>query len=168
VPLVLTTPDGAERLGGAARGLAPWASTEVGGVRVTAVPAVHGPDGAEAVLGAVTGFWLDGDGLASVYVSGDNASLGVVEEVAARFGAPDVAVLFAGGARREELLDGALLTLDARGARAAADVLGPRVVVPIHIDGWAHLSDPPEAIVEAFADRPGWLRPVAAGQRAVL
>ena len=34
-----------------------------------------------------------------MYVSGDNASIGLVEEIADRFAPIDVAVLFAGGAR---------------------------------------------------------------------
>ena len=59
--LVLTTPAGAQRLGGAATGLKPWQSAAVparqgGVVRVTSTPARHGAAGADR--GPVTGFVL--------------------------------------------------------------------------------------------------------------
>lgn len=78
VPLTLITPSGAERLGGTARGLEPWEETQVGRLTVTAVPALHGPEGAEQLAGDVTGFVLSGEGLPTVYVSGDNASVDLV------------------------------------------------------------------------------------------
>jgi hypothetical protein len=60
IPLTLTTRGGADGLGGSARGLAAWESVAVsrpmgGTVTITAVPARHGPVGAEAVLGEVVG-----------------------------------------------------------------------------------------------------------------
>ena len=48
-------------------------------LHVTAVPAQHGPDGSEPIVGEVTGFVLTGDGTPTAYVSGDNASLAVVD-----------------------------------------------------------------------------------------
>ncbi|WP_328443259.1 MBL fold metallo-hydrolase [Amycolatopsis sp. NBC_00438] len=105
VPLTLITPSGAERLGGTARGLEPWEETQVGRLTVTAVPALHGPEGAEQVAGDVTGFVLGGEGLPTVYVSGDNASVDLVREIGSRFSV-DIAVLFAGAARTK-LFDGA-------------------------------------------------------------
>ena len=69
-----------------------------------AVPAVHGPadgdrDDAGYVNCEVTGFVLSGDGLPTVYLSGDNASLATVSKIAPTVGAIDVAVLFVGAAR---------------------------------------------------------------------
>ncbi|MFD7453896.1 MBL fold metallo-hydrolase [Kitasatospora sp. NPDC059827] len=155
VPLVLTTTGGAERLGGTARGLAPWESVELarpdgGSVTVTAAPALHGPEGAEAVLGQVIGFVLTAPDLPSVYVSGDNASLPLVEEIAERFGPVDTAVLFAGAARPGPF-DGALLTLDSAQAAEAAALLGARRVVPAHFDSWAHFTEGRTALEAAFA-----------------
>src|SRR5215211_1178724 len=71
---VLTTRQAAERVGGTVTGLEPWSAVEVlrpdgGAVVVTAVPAQHGPDGCEPVMGPVTGFLLRGEGLETVYVS---------------------------------------------------------------------------------------------------
>src|SRR6478752_3344604 len=55
VPFVLSTPEAASRIPGV-RGLATWEQTELAGeVVVTAVPARHGPEGAEALSGPVTG-----------------------------------------------------------------------------------------------------------------
>lgn len=155
VPLTLTTPGGAGRLGGTAQGLAPWQSADLprpggGAVTVTAVPAQHGPDGCEPIIGEVIGFVLTAPDLPSVYVSGDNASLAVVEQVAARFGPVDTAVLFAGAVRIPELFDGALLTLDSAGAAEAARILGARRVVPVHFDGWAHFTEGRDRLVDAF------------------
>ncbi|GLW67764.1 hypothetical protein Kpho02_00630 [Kitasatospora phosalacinea] len=150
VPLTLTTRGGAERLGGTAQGLAPWQEVELGGVTITAVPAQHGPDGCEPVTGEVIGFVLTAPGLPVVYVSGDNASLEVVERIAERFGPVDTAVLFAGGARTG-IFDNALLTLDSARAAEAARILGARRVVPVHFDSWAHFTEGREPLLAAFA-----------------
>jgi L-ascorbate metabolism protein UlaG (beta-lactamase superfamily) len=158
VPLVLTTPGGAVRLGGTARGLEDWEEVRLdrpggGTVTVTGVPALHGPgarEDIEPVVGEVVGFVLTGEGLPTVYVSGDNAQLGLVEEIAGRFGPVDTALLFA-GAVRIGVLDGGLLTLDSTQAAEAARILGARRVVPVHYDGWAHFTEGREELVAAFA-----------------
>jgi L-ascorbate metabolism protein UlaG (beta-lactamase superfamily) len=156
VPLVLTTRAGAERLGGTARGLAPFEQVEVdrpegGRLRITALPAQHGPAGAEDVLGPVVGFLLSGDDVATVYVSGDNASVRVVETIVERVGPVDVAILFAGGASSPHYFDGAPLTLTATAAVEAARLLGARAVVPVHCEGWTHYTHNTASLVAAFA-----------------
>ncbi|MCP2266591.1 MBL fold metallo-hydrolase [Promicromonospora thailandica] len=158
VPLTLTTPAGAQRLGGAARGLTDWETVELGRpdggqVTVTGVPAVHGPgprDLIEAGLGQVVGFVLTGDGLPTVYVSGDNASLDLVTAVADRFGPVDTAVLHVGAPRLPVVLDGAAIVLTSVQAVEAARILGARRVVPAHYDGWAHFSEGREDVIAAF------------------
>lgn len=157
VPLTLTTPGGAGRLGGTARGLADWESVEVGRpdggvITVTGVPALHGPgerEELEPVIGQVVGFVLTGDGLPTVYVSGDNAQLGPVKEIAERFGPVDTAVLFAGAARGD-VLDRQLLTLDSALAAEAAGILGARQIVPVHFDSWAHFTEGHDVLVAEF------------------
>jgi L-ascorbate metabolism protein UlaG (beta-lactamase superfamily) len=149
VPLVLSTELAAQRLGGATRALPSWQRTAVGEVTVTAVPAQHGPDGTTHLTGPVTGFVLSGDGLPTVYVSGDNASLDVVRAVAERTGPVDVAVLFAGAARTA-LIDG-YLTLTADDAAEAARILGVRTVVPVHAEGWTHFSQGVDDLLAAYA-----------------
>ncbi|MEU8227856.1 MBL fold metallo-hydrolase [Kribbella sp. NPDC048915] len=155
IPTVLSTRDAAERIPGV-RGLQYWESVELprpdgGAITVTAVPALHGPDGAEKLLGAVTGFVLAGDGLPTVYVSGDNASLGLVKEIADRFPSIDIAVLFAGAARTA-LLDGANLTLTSTDAVEATRLLGARTVVGVHTEGWSHFTEGPDRFAAAFQD----------------
>lgn len=159
VPLTLTTPGGGERLGGSARGLADWEAVELerpggGTVTVTAVPAIHGPGPREQVepsTGQVVGFVLTGEGLPTVYVSGDNASLDAVREIAARFAPVDTAVLFAGAPRFPALFDGAPLVLDSAQAAEAARILAARRVVPAHHDSWAHFTEGRDDLLAAFA-----------------
>ena len=85
VPLVLTTGGGAGRLGGTARGLAPWETVELprpdgGTVTVTATPARHGPKGCEPVNGEYFGFILSAVDLHTFYVSVVYASLDMIRQ----------------------------------------------------------------------------------------
>ena len=153
---VLTTVDGARRLGGNATGLEPWSSVEIDrphgpAVTVTAVPAQHGPDGTDHITGPVIGFLLGSPGLDTVYVSGDNASLDVVRMIAERAGDVDVAVLFAGAVQVPHRFDGAYLTLTSERAAEAAKILGARAVVPVHFEGWTHFTQGAQALRGAFA-----------------
>jgi L-ascorbate metabolism protein UlaG (beta-lactamase superfamily) len=148
-PLVLTTSQAAERVEGV-QALPNWESVEIGGVRVTGVPAQHGPDGSLPYVGEVTGFVLESEGLPKVYVSGDNASLDVVRSIAERFGPFDIAVLFAGAAQTA-LLPGDYLTLTSELAAEAAELLGARHVVPLHFEHWGHFTQGPDTLVDAFA-----------------
>ena len=89
-PVVLSTTSAAARLQQNVRAVANWESVEVEPpgaelIRVTGVPAQHGPDGSEHLVGEVTGFVLTGAGR-TVYISGDNASLDVVRTIEARAG----------------------------------------------------------------------------------
>ena len=155
VDAVLLSHAGAQqRLDGAVRAPPNWQHVELprgdrAALRVTGVPARHGPPGCEPTTGPVTGFVLTADGLPSVYVSGDNASAEHVGAVADRFGPVDVAILFTGAARTA-LLDGAYLTLTRAQAAQAAVVLGARHVVPLHFEGWAHFSEGRDTLDAAF------------------
>ncbi|MEU0250253.1 MBL fold metallo-hydrolase [Streptomyces sp. NPDC006235] len=155
VPVVFTTVSGAGRLGGTAQGLAFWQSAELerpdgGTVTVTGLPARHGPVGCEPVTGDVVGFMLTSDDLPPVYVSGDNAALEHVEEIAEKFAPVDTAVLFLGGARMRFAFDGALLTFDSAQGAEAAKRLGARRVVPAHFDSWAHFKEGRHEVEAAF------------------
>ncbi len=136
--LVLTTPAGAQRLGGAATGLKPWQSAAVparqgGVVRVTSTPARHGAAGADR--GPVTGFVLTSEDHPEhcVYVF-----------------AVRVAVLFMGAARVPEVGPDHL-TLTAAEGVAAAGAFRDATIVPLHFEGWAHFSESRAAIEAAFA-----------------
>lgn len=159
IPLTLTTPAGARRLGNGADGLADWESIELerpggGTVLVTGVPAIHGPGPrheVEPITGPVVGFVLTGQDLPTVYVSGDNASLAAVAEIAGHFGPVDTAILFAGAPRFPFLFAGEPIVLDSAGAAEAAELLGARRVVPVHYEGWAHFTEGHAELVAAFA-----------------
>ncbi|MFF9689797.1 MBL fold metallo-hydrolase [Streptomyces sp. NPDC014623] len=161
VPLTLTTPGGGERLGEAATGLADWQSIELerrdggpGTVTVTGVPAIHGPgprEEVEPITGQVVGFVLTGEGLPTVYVSGDNASLDAVKQIAERFAPVDTALLFAGAPRFTEVFDGEVIVLDSAQAAEAAEILDAGRVVPVHYDSWAHFTEGRDELVAAFA-----------------
>jgi L-ascorbate metabolism protein UlaG (beta-lactamase superfamily) len=161
-PLVLTTQSGAGRLGGPAVGLAAWSSHAVrrpggGELTVTAVPAVHGPEDGERdadgfVNCEVVGFVLSAPDLPVVYVSGDNASIATVTEIAGRVPAIDVAVLHAGAARVPGKFRDRALSMDSVRVAAAAAVTGTAVVIPAHYDGWAHFSEGRADLARAFDD----------------
>nr|WP_107382698.1 MBL fold metallo-hydrolase [Streptomyces agglomeratus] len=158
VPLTLTTPGGGKRLGEKATGLADWEHIELNRpdgctITVTGVPAIHGPgqrEEIEPITGQVVGFVLTADGLPTVYVSGDNASLDAVKEIAERFAPVDTAILFAGAPRFPVLFDGAPLVLDSAQAAQATQILGVRRVVPVHHDSWAHFTEGRDELHAAF------------------
>jgi L-ascorbate metabolism protein UlaG (beta-lactamase superfamily) len=172
---ILTTAAGAERLGGNAVGLEPDQTADIegpdGAVQITAVPAEHGSPEMFERNGPVLGFVLRGDGLPTIYVSGDNASVDVVREIATEHGPFDAALLFAGGAQVPELWgDEVLLTLDAERAAQAAALLGPATIIPIHQEGWRHFTSPPDDLERAFVDAgvADRLRRLKPGERAEL
>ena len=162
LPLILTGPLTAGRLGSPAIGLPPWVSHSLprgdggGELTILAVPAIHGPeDGARDRDGnincEVTGFVLSGQGLPTVYISGDNTSIKTVTEISRRVvGGIDAAVLFAGAARVPAKFSGRPLSLDSSMTAAASAVLGAEIVVPAHYDGWAHFSEGRADIEHAF------------------
>ncbi|MFP7761157.1 MBL fold metallo-hydrolase [Marisediminicola sp. LYQ134] len=165
-PLTLSTNSAASDLwGGTVRGFDDWESIDVDGVTVTVVPALHGPPGSESRTGEVVGFVLEAPGEPTVYVSGDNASLGLVEQIAERFPAIDIAVLSAGAARVPGI--DAPLTLTAEQARAAADVLSATRVVVVHTEDWEHFSETRDDVVAAFTDSSA-LVPTPRGERVEL
>jgi L-ascorbate metabolism protein UlaG (beta-lactamase superfamily) len=98
----------------------------------------------------VTGFVLEAEGAPRTYVSGDNASIEIVREIRERVGPVDCAILHAGAASVPSRFAGRPLTLTAERAAAAAEVLGPRHVVPAHDEGWAHFKEGPGLTAKAF------------------
>ena len=142
VPVVLTTESGAGRVGGVARGLAPWESMTFGdderSIRVTAVPARHGPPGSEPIVGDVIGFVLDGPGLArAVYITGDTVWYDALPPIAGRF---DIGLVIA-HLGNVQSPDGAALTMSSADVPALAATFPDAMLVPVHFEGWKHFSE---------------------------
>lgn len=157
VPVVYTTVSGSRRLAGNAQGLAFWGNVTLTApdgteVTITGLPARHGPEGSEPVSGDVLGFLLIAPGSPCVYVSGDNASLDYVQQIADRCAPIDTAILFLGGVRHKPMLDAQLVTLDNTQATWVARALDARRVIPAHFEGWAHFQGTRDDLTEAFSD----------------
>lgn len=148
---VLTTKIGAQRLGGNAQGLAPWATVELnaphgGRVHVTATPARHGPAGIEPFAGDVVGFVLEAAGAPTVYVTGDTVWYDGVADVARRFKA-GIVVLFAGSAQTRGPFN---LTMNVNDAIETAHAFPQAAIVPVHCDSWAHFTQDRDDLVKSF------------------
>jgi L-ascorbate metabolism protein UlaG (beta-lactamase superfamily) len=138
---VLTTQSGAKRLGGHAEGLAPWESTQVGGVKITATPARHGPPLSRPLVGDVIGFVFEWEGLVNgpVYWTGDTVWYRGVQEVAERFH-PGTLIANIGSARF--MSTGPIrYTMNARDLVKAVQAIEPEAVIPIHYEGWTHFKE---------------------------
>jgi L-ascorbate metabolism protein UlaG (beta-lactamase superfamily) len=151
---VLSTTTAAAELAGNVVAMEPWSEVDVespGGdtVKVTAVHAQHGPDGTDEIQGPVLGFVLSATGSEKVYVSGDNASRDVVRAIVQRTGEIGIAVLNAGAVQLSKF-DGAYLTLSADHAADVARILGARVVIPLHFEGWGHFTQGADELKAAF------------------
>ena len=149
-PRTLSTHLAADELwGGSVEGFDDWEQVRLGEATVTIAPALHGPPGSEPWVGPVVGFVLEAPGAPTVYVSGDNASLPLVQQIADRFPTIDIALLFAGAARVPGL--DANLTLTSTDAVAAARILGAPQVVGLHTEDWEHFTESRAQLEAAFA-----------------
>ena len=148
IPTLSTRQAADDLFGGSVVGLDNWESYDLGPVTITAMPALHGPPGSEPMVGPVIGFMLESPGEPTIYVSGDNASLPLVEQIADRFAPVDIALLFAGAARVAEI--DADLTLNSTDAATAARLLRARLVVGLHTEDWTHFSHSRSQLESAF------------------
>ena len=172
---VVTTHAGARRLGGGARGLAPWEAMtlEAEGrppLEITATPCRHGPPGSHPIVGDVVGFALrwEGQEHGALWISGDTVLYDGVREVARRLDV-GTAIVHLGGVRFP--VSGPLrYTMTAQDAIELCGLLNPHAIVPLHYEGWKHFRQGREPAERAFAasalaERVHWLR---AGEPATL
>ncbi|WP_394940382.1 MBL fold metallo-hydrolase [Psychromicrobium sp. YIM B11713] len=151
--LILSTSAAADRIPGV-HGLRSWEQVVLSAavpVTVTAVPALHGPSGAEVLTGEVSGFVLEAQGWPTIYVSGDNASLELAAEISRRFPDTGLVIVFAGAARTA-LFDGAPLTLGSAEVVRLAEIFPAASVVPVHTEGWQHFTEGPEKVRSSMSE----------------
>ena len=151
---VLTTPEGAQRLGGNSVGVKPWETMDVSAqnghvLRVVGTPARHGPAGLSR--GAVTGFvfYFPDAPESTIYFGGDTVWYEGVAEVAKRF--PVRAAILNLGAARVPEVGPFHLTMTAAEAVETTRAFTDAVIVPLHYEGWAHFSEGAEVIAKTFA-----------------
>jgi L-ascorbate metabolism protein UlaG (beta-lactamase superfamily) len=175
---VVTTPQAARKLGrwgfGRCTGLRTWQEqvfergTER--LRVTAVPAVHGPGLVDRlmpqVMGSVVELERAGTVALRLYVTGDTLYREQLGEIRRRFPDIDVMVAHLGGTR----IMGVLLTMDGRQGAELVRLVQPRMTVPVHTDDYAVFRSPLSDFFAELAQRevPSEIRTVARGERMAL
>ena len=155
-----TTMAGAQRLGQRhgidAVGMQPWDQQELtlrDGtlMRITATPARHGPPGiARLLAGPVIGFLLEWGGFrnGAVYLTGDTRLFGGVRKVAREF---DVGTIMMNlGAGSFGLTGSVCYSMPAKEGAKTAELFPKARIIPLHYDGWSHLSEDRSDVLEAF------------------
>jgi L-ascorbate metabolism protein UlaG (beta-lactamase superfamily) len=176
-PPVLTTPHAARRLrrwGFDAAGLDTWQQRELSDgeqrLRLTAVPARHGPVGFHRLLPPVMGSVLDlytGDVRTSrIYITGDTLDVPQLAAIRERFDDIDAMIVHLGGTR----VLGVLVTLDDQQGADLVERISPRSVVPVHHDDYGVFRSPLSAFVAEMRRRglAGRLRIPAPGDTVTL
>jgi L-ascorbate metabolism protein UlaG (beta-lactamase superfamily) len=170
---VVTTPHAARRLQrwgfGGATGLPTWDDWEAerGGerLRITSVPARHGPVGVHRLLPPVMGSVLDlergGERVLRAYVTGDTLHVPELRRIRERFPDIDVMITHLGGTK----VLGVLVTMDGRQGADLVETIEPAAVVPVHHDDYPVFRSPLEDFVAEMRRRgqDGKLRQVARG-----
>ena len=154
VGVVLTTVAGAHRLGGNAKGLAPWESVsykspEGDEIVITGTPARHGPAGSEKLTGEVTGFIVSVKGGRDfqLYLTGDTVFYEGIEAVAKRW-QPQNIFVFAGAARPRGPFN---VTMGANDVLDTAAAFPSANIIPLHFEGWTHFTENSETLQKSFA-----------------
>jgi L-ascorbate metabolism protein UlaG (beta-lactamase superfamily) len=144
---VVTTVRGARRLGlPGVRGLSAGQSVALDSpgkptLTVTATPARHGPPLSTPLVGPVIGFLLRvGTPPTTVWVTGDTVLHRRLRRTAAAWDV-DVMVVHLGQVGFPITGPSRFSMNAAAAARLIAEV-GPRVVVPVHYEGWSHFREP--------------------------
>ena len=156
---VLTTVAGARRLGGNARGLAPWATTRLTApgrpaIQVTATPCRHGPPLSRPVAGAVVGFALGWEGQEHgvLWITGDTVLYDGVRRVADRLQVGTA--LFHLGGVRFPVTGPVRYSMTAQEAVELCRLVRPRTAIPVHYEGWTHFRQGRGAITREFEQAP--------------
>lgn len=157
--VVVTTVPGHQRLQlPNVRGLKAWEDTTLTApgkpaLKITATPCRHGPPLSRPIVGEVIGFALQPEGHdRAVWFSGDTVLYPGVREVAQRIPV-DVAVLNLGQVQFG--ITGPLhYSMNLQDAIELIRLIGPRVAVPVHFEGWSHFHEQEAALDRALKNAP--------------
>ena len=156
---IVTTPAAAEGLRHlgfrAARGVRRWEALDVekgdARLRLTAMPARHGPAIVAALLPETMGSMLDFPGPAGrdlrLYITGDTLVYDELREIPRRYPDIDLMLIHLGGTR----IVGILVTMDGKQGVEAMRILMPRQAIPIHFDDYTVFKSPLQDFLEAVA-----------------
>lgn len=174
---VVTTPQARRALRrrkfGDVRGLTTWDTYEWSSatqrLRVTAVPARHGPGPVGMLLpqtmGSVLELEVDGRLALRLYVTGDTLFGPHLAEIPRRCGDIDAMLIHLGGTR----LLGLLLTMDDKQGAATTELIRPRLTVPIHYDDYRVMKSPLEDYLRRAREQGlTGVEPVARGATTAL
>jgi L-ascorbate metabolism protein UlaG (beta-lactamase superfamily) len=151
-PVTFTTEEGSKRLGGNARPLKPFETTELQGkdggkLMITGTPARHGPAGYEPISGPVIGFLIGleqpGD---AIYLTGDTVWYDGIAEVARRY-APRLVIPFVGSAEPRGPFR---VTMDSNDAIETAYAFPRAAIAAVHNRGWTHFKESPSDLAKVF------------------
>jgi L-ascorbate metabolism protein UlaG (beta-lactamase superfamily) len=125
-------------------------------LRVTSMPAMHGPLLVAAALPDVMGSMLEfrnqrDGGSYRLYISGDTLIHEDLKEIPLRYRNIDLALMHLGGTR----VLGVLVTKDAEQGVEALRIIRPDLAIPIHYNDYDVFKEPLEEFVQAV-ERAGW------------
>jgi L-ascorbate metabolism protein UlaG (beta-lactamase superfamily) len=158
---IVTTPQASRKLRRrgfrAAEGLGTWESADrVSGdqrLRVTAVPARHGPRGVHRLMPSTMGSIVDleegGRSRLRLYITGDTLYRPMLAEIGERYPDIDAMLIHLGGTK----VAGVLLTMDGRHGARLAELIRPARTIPIHYDDYTVFRSPLSDFERELADR---------------
>jgi L-ascorbate metabolism protein UlaG (beta-lactamase superfamily) len=139
-------------------------------LRITAVPAQHGPRPLDAllpdVMGSIVDLWEDGLRRLRIYITGDTLYRPVLSTIPERFPTIDAMLIHLGGTR----LFGVLLSMDAKQGNDLVEVVRPAITVPIHYDDYSVFRSPLSDFLEEAGKRGvlSGVRPIGRGESISL
>lgn len=148
VPIVLSTKDAVRRLkNNNTIGLDNWQeyhieNEKVKHLKITAVPAQHtNIKRLDKVMGKVLGFTIEWEGQTNgcIYISGDTVLFDGIYDLAKKKKIA-IAILHLGAGAFPYLKKNLRLTMNGEEAIATAKLLDPKIVIPIHYEGWWHFK----------------------------
>ncbi|GHO57893.1 MBL fold metallo-hydrolase [Ktedonobacter robiniae] len=120
-------------------------------IHITAMPARHGPAALKAVIGDVTGWMLEWEEQqhGTLYISGDTVFYEDIVEIGQRYHVSTAFLHF--GASHVDIFGPDPLSLTGQAGIECANLFEKATIIPIHYEGWSHLTEGRSEIEQAFA-----------------